>query len=117
MGPDPIAPALALITFQLADTVVTAIPLPQIRESLDRVQCPERLRPVLPVVKAAAAAGLVVGLWQAWVGFVTCVALVLYFVAAIGFHVRARDRLVHTVPAAVMLVVAAAVATTFHPWG
>ena len=45
----------------------------------------------MPPVKFAAAAGLVAGIWIPYLGTVTSLALVAYFVVAIGAHVRARD--------------------------
>ena len=41
--------------------------------------------------KLAAAAGLIAGIWIPYLGLVTTLALVGYFVAAITAHVRAHD--------------------------
>ncbi|HEY8451476.1 MAG: DoxX family protein [Micromonosporaceae bacterium] len=41
--------------------------------------------------EVAAAAGLIVGIWLPYLGLVTSVALVAYFVIAIAMHIRARD--------------------------
>lgn len=43
------------------------------------------------VVKFAATAGLIAGIWIPVVGLLTSVCLVLYFVVAIAMHIRARD--------------------------
>lgn len=45
----------------------------------------------MPVIKFAAAAGLVAGVWLPVLGILTTGCLVLYFLAAIGMHVRMRD--------------------------
>ena len=45
----------------------------------------------MPVIKLAAAAGLVAGIWVPVLGILTTGSLVLYFVIAIGMHVRMRD--------------------------
>ena len=42
-------------------------------------------------LKFAAAAGLITGIWVPYLGAVTTIALVLYFVLAIAMHVRAHD--------------------------
>lgn len=47
--------------------------------------------PLMPVIKFAAAAGLVAGLWIPWLGLVTTACLLAYFVGAIAMHTRARD--------------------------
>ena len=74
------------------------------KDDLDRLGFPERFRFIFPVIKAGSVAGLLVGLrWRA-LGRFTGAALVVYFVTALGFHVRARDPVLKYVPAAVMLV-------------
>lgn len=45
----------------------------------------------MPVIKFAATAGLIAGIWIPVVGLLTTVCLVLYFVVAIAMHIRARD--------------------------
>ena len=47
-----------LAAFQAGDAVACAIPLPFITTSLDTLEVPASVRPVLPVVKAASAIGL-----------------------------------------------------------
>ena len=42
-------------------------------------------------LKIAAGAGLIAGIWIPYLGLLTSVCLVAYFVAAIAFHLRARD--------------------------
>lgn len=62
-----------------------------IRNCLDGVHFPRRLWWVFTPIKLASAVGLVLGIWLPWLGLVTCLALVAYFVIAITMHVRARD--------------------------
>ncbi len=80
-----------LAAFQAGDAVICAIPLPQVTEALDAVGLPERYRPVLPVVKAAAALGLLSVRWFPGLARLTTLMLTVYFVLAAGSHVRARD--------------------------
>ena len=79
------------------------------KADLDRLGFPEGLRFVFPVVKTASVAGLLIGLrWRA-LGRITAAAIVSYFVAAVGFHARAKDPVRNYVPAVAMLVWACAV--------
>lgn len=89
--PDPVWPVLVLALIQLVDGVLCVKPVAFIRECLEDVRFPRRWWWVTPPVKFAAAAGLVAGIWVPGLGLVTSLALVAYFVVAIGMHVRARD--------------------------
>jgi hypothetical protein len=51
----------------------------------------ERWIPVVGGLKAAGAAGLLVGmLGVSWIGIAASIGLVLFFVGALAFHIRAR---------------------------
>lgn len=89
--PDLWWPVVALAVVCAADAVMCLEPMAFIRACMEDVRFPARWWWTLPVVKSAAAAGLVAGLWVPALGAVTCCALVLYFVLAIGAHIRARD--------------------------
>jgi hypothetical protein len=58
----------------------------------DRVGVSHRWMLPLGTVLAAGAIGLLVGLALPPLGLAAAIGLVLYFVCAIGAHVRARDR-------------------------
>lgn len=88
---DPVWPVLVLAAVQLADAAMCWRPLPFIADCLRDVRFPERWWPVLTPVKTAAAAGLVTGVWWAWLGVLTGVCLVVYFAIAVTMHVRAHD--------------------------
>lgn len=62
------------------------------KDDLDRLGFPERFRFVFPIVKTSLVAGLLAGLRWRRLGRVTAAAVVAYFIAALGFHVRAKDR-------------------------
>jgi hypothetical protein len=73
------------------------------KDDLDRLGFPEQFRFVFPFIKATSVAGLLLGLrWRA-IGRFTAASVVVYFVAALGFHVRARDPALKYVPAIAML--------------
>ncbi|WP_236566780.1 DoxX family protein [Nocardia sp. CY41] len=54
----------------------------------------------------AGAAGLLAGIWFAPLGVAAAIGLVLYFVGAVGAHLRGGDA-AHVAPAAVILIVSA----------
>ncbi|MBI3215241.1 MAG: DoxX family protein [Mycobacterium sp.] len=81
----------ALAAFQAVDAVACAIPLAPITKSLDDVNLAPELRPILPVVKAAAAIGLFSVRWFPALARLTTFMLTIYFTLAVAFHIRARD--------------------------
>ena len=91
---------LGLAAFQAVDAVACAIPLGYIKRDLDHIGCPPKLQRALPVIKAASAVGLAAGLKSPKLGKLTAGCLVGYFTCAIGFHVRAKDNPLRSLPAA-----------------
>lgn len=98
----------ALAGFQAGDAVACAIPVPYIAQALDTLGVPPAVRRVLPVVKIAAALGLLSVFRFPGLARLTTAMLTLYFALAVAAHVRVRDRVVNTVPAASFLVTFAA---------
>lgn len=80
-----------LAAFQAVDAVLCAIPAPQITKALDAVNCPQEVRPVLPVVKAASAVGLLAVYRFPALARLTTFMLTIYFALAVGAHVKAKD--------------------------
>ena len=76
-------------------------------ESYRTAGVPESWLNGLAALLLAAAAGLVVGLWWPIAGVAATVGLIVYFVLAVGFHVRAKDT-AHAITPAVLAGVAAA---------
>ena len=74
----------------------------------DRLGIPRDAVPALGGVKVAAAIGVFVGTDVVRVAEAAGAFLVLYFAVAVLTHLRARDGLKNTAPAAVMLAVSAA---------
>lgn len=91
MLPDPIWPVLVLAAIQLVDAALSYRPVAFVAKCFDDVRFPRRWWWIFTPIKVAAAVGLVAGIWVPYLGLVTTSALVLYFVLAIGMHVRARD--------------------------
>jgi ABC-type cobalamin transport system permease subunit len=77
-------------------------------ESYRKAGVPESWLNRLAGVLLLAAAGLVVGLWWPLAGIAAAIGLVIYFVLAVGFHVRANDT-AHVLTPSVLAGVSAAV--------
>jgi hypothetical protein len=88
---EPWWPLAALATIQAVDAVFCWKPVGFVRTCLTNVRFPERWWPVLTPMKAAAAAGLLIGIWLPWLAALTSGALVAYFLIAIGAHINASD--------------------------
>lgn len=91
-----------LAAFHAVDAIGCAIEIPFIMKSLDDVDVPVRMRPVFPVVKAAAAVGLASIIRFPGLARLTAGMLTLYYVLAVGAHIRVGNRL-KAVPAASFL--------------
>jgi hypothetical protein len=100
--------AVGLAAVQVVDTIGNAI-LPRrcMKAHLDHLRVPHAMQPVLPVIKLATSAGLLVGLEMPRLGVLTSAALVGYYAAAAGFHMGAGDHPVFAAPAAVLAAGAA----------
>ncbi len=73
-------------------------------ESITGVGVPARRIPLLAIPEAAGAIGLVVGLFWWPIGVAAAIGVIVYFVLAVGAHLRARDK--NFAPAAFLLVLA-----------
>jgi hypothetical protein len=93
----------ALAAFQAGDAVACAIPVPPIAKALDNLGVPQNIRWLLPASKAASVIGLLSASRIPALARLTTAMLTLYFVLAVGAHLRARDRIVNAIPAASFL--------------
>jgi DoxX-like protein len=93
----------ALAAFQAVDAVACAIPVRPIARTLDTLGVPQNIRWLLPAAKAASVVGLLAAGWSPALARLTTAMLTLYFVLAVGAHVRVRDRPVNALPAASFL--------------
>jgi hypothetical protein len=105
----------ALALFQAGDSVACAIPLPFITKVFDDLGVPADLRRIVPPVKAASAVGLLSVDRYPWLARLTTAMLTVYFVLAVGAHVRAKDKPVNAIPAAAFLVTYAAMTVKGPP--
>jgi hypothetical protein len=89
--PDPVWPVIVLAVIQFVDGVMCIKPVSFIAECFENVNWPRQLWWIMPLIKFAAVAGLIGGLWIPYLGALTCAALVAYFLVGIGMHLGARD--------------------------
>ncbi|MGH3457412.1 DoxX family protein [Aeromicrobium sp.] len=88
---DPTWPLFVLAAIQLGDAALCVKPVGFVRDCFDDVGFPRAYWWVFTPIKVVAAIGLVIGMWVPEIGLAACLGLVVYFVLAIGAHVRARD--------------------------
>jgi hypothetical protein len=78
----------------------------QVLTTMARLGVPEPWLPMLGILKAAGALGLLVGIGVPVIGIAAAVGLVLFFIAALITHLRTRDYALG--PAVVFLLLAVA---------
>jgi DoxX-like family len=93
----------SLAAFQAADAAACAIPLPLITKALDELGVPLNIRWILPAAKAASVIGLLLAGRSPVLARLTTAMLTVYFVLAVGAHIRVHDRVVNIIPAASFL--------------
>jgi hypothetical protein len=93
----------ALAALQAADAAACAIPLSVITKALDQLGVPLNIRWIFPVAKAASVIGLLSASKIPVLARLTTAMLTVYFVLAVGAHIRVRDRAVNIIPAATFL--------------
>jgi len=92
--------AILLIVVLGADAIASGIPIQYVKDDLARLRVPPELQRALPIVKAVAVIGMIIGLWQPWLGLLACIGMVLYFCVAFWFHYRMSDPIPNYIPAA-----------------
>jgi DoxX-like family len=92
-----------LAAFQAVDAVAAAIPVPPVAKTLDTLRIPQNIRWLIPASKAASVIGLLSVSRFPGLARLTTAMLTLYFVLAVGAHLRVRDRIVNVIPAASFL--------------
>lgn len=80
-----------LAAIQAGDAVACAAKIPPIEKAFDDVGLAPELRPIIPFVKAASALGLLSVFRFPALARLTTFMLSVYFVLAVGSHIRARD--------------------------
>jgi hypothetical protein len=105
--------AMVIVSILLAALLAASAALklthrPVVVDGYRKAGVPEAWLNGLAALLLLAAAGLIVGLWWAVVGIAAAGGLVVYFVLAVGFHIRANDT-AHVVTPAILAGAAASV--------
>jgi hypothetical protein len=83
------AVVIVLAVVLVLTSYATLAGLPAVRRGIVEVGFPPSYLWLLGVAQLAGAFGLIVGLWWPPLGIAAAVCLVLYFLGAVGAHVRA----------------------------
>ncbi|HLF99822.1 MAG TPA: DoxX family protein [Acidimicrobiia bacterium] len=83
---------LVLAAAQVVDAIGNAlVPKAKAAAHLDHLGVPDPLRPLLPVIKVAGSAGLLLGRRVPRLGVLVSAGLVAYYTAAAQYHLGAGD--------------------------
>ncbi|TDC78649.1 DoxX family protein [Streptomyces hainanensis] len=88
--PSPVWPILILLAVQTGDAAMMVRPPKGIVDCLEGVRFPRDWWWALITVKATSVVGITVGLWVPGVAMTTTAGIVVYFLAAVAAHIRAR---------------------------
>ncbi|MEU8898601.1 DoxX family protein [Nocardia sp. NPDC048505] len=81
---------------------------PEFVEAYAKLGVPENRLNLLAAALLAGAVGLVAGLWWPPIGIAAAIGLILYFLGALAFHVKARDYKTMAPPAIILALSVAA---------
>jgi len=84
----------------------------QIVDGLTGIGVPLGMFPFLATCEIAGASGLLIGLWYAPLGIAAATGVVVYFIGAVGAHLRKSD--LKNVPSPLVLLVLAIAALTLR---
>ncbi|WP_055585433.1 DoxX family protein [Streptacidiphilus griseoplanus] len=81
------------IAYLIFSAVLDFLRFQKILDNMTAVGVPHSLLPTLGTAKAAGAAGMLLGLLGVrWIGTAAAIGVVLFFVLAVGAHLRVRDK-------------------------
>jgi hypothetical protein len=90
-----------------------SVPNQWFEAEFEHLRLPRWFRPLFVLAKTSAVTGLLIGFRSSRLGRLTAHALVVYFLLAIGAHVRVKDEPVRYVPAVAMLAWSVLATRTF----
>lgn len=100
--------AVILAVICLVGAIGDFMVLPRIVATMDRLEISRRIIPFAGVAKLGGAIGLLLGFGVEWLGVAAALALGVYFTIATAAHLRVRDSIADTAPAAVLLLLSVA---------
>lgn len=100
---------------QAADAAACIGPIPYITHCMDTVEFPAEHRWIFPIIKGASAIGLAAAPRFPALARLTAVMLTIYFVLAVGSHIRVRDIGLNFAASSSLLTFYSALAVTGPP--
>lgn len=90
----------ALLAFAaIGSAIAKLVKVPDVMASMSSVGVsPDRV-PLLAWLEIAGGVGLILGIWNKNLGLLSSFALALYFLGAIGAHVKAKSKVADAAPA------------------
>ena len=104
--------SIVLAVLCTASAIGDFLKLPSVMSAAETVGCPPKLCNILGLIKMLAAVGLIVGFAIKVIGIAAAVGLSIYFVLAVGAHLRVKDHFKGILPAIVMLAISTATLVT-----
>jgi len=98
-----------LVVIMLVTGVGKIKKIPVTIDSLIRAGAQDAQIYVLGILDLLSAFGLILGIWNLRLAHITAVCLVLYFLGAVGFHLRQKNKAEDLAPALVVLTISLAV--------
>ena len=97
----------ALLAFAaIGSAIAKLVKVPDVMASMTAVGVKPNQVPLLAWLEIAGGLGLILGIWNKGLGLLSSLALALYFLGAIGAHVKAKSKIADAAPAIGIFVVA-----------
>ena len=83
-----------LLTFAAIGSAISKLlKVPDVVAAMDSVGVKPNQVPVLALLEIAGGVGVIVGIWNPGLGLISSIALGLYFLGAIGAHLKAKSKI------------------------
>ena len=84
----------ALLAFAAIGSAIAKLKkVPDVMKSMASVGVKPSQIPLLAVLEIAGGIGLILGIWNKGLGLLSTIALALYFLGAIGAHLKAKSKI------------------------
>ena len=103
-----------LLTFAaVGSAIAKLLKVPDVMASMASVGVKTKQVPLLALLEIAGGLGVILGIWNKSLGIIASIALVLYFLGAIGAHIRAKSKIADAGAAIGIFIIACV--TTYLP--